>query len=133
MRLSGQFSAIESLGCLLSELRIDRPAEASLLAGTALPGIAQRLTERLAWLPEPVTVIEFDSKSDELLLRSKTVLKTEAGTGYHEFVLDPSGLRMHRYLKPTGAPRQRVEMALTWETFGRLVDDVSEVLVSVDT
>ncbi len=101
--------------------------ETDRLAGASIERVretAERLTERVTYLLEPLTPIEIDQDLAVVQMRSTTPQQDNESTAYYELLVKTGGsLSLRRYRKPRGAMREPIEATVTREVLGRLVDD----------
>jgi hypothetical protein len=121
-QLYGEITHADALACafIVFELRTDR------LSGKdsqQLTLTAERLSERLSYLLEPIRTIEIDKETCVIQLRSLPPLKNDDGTTYYELVVRHGAIQLSRYHRAPGEQRQRIPAHVTREVFVRLADD----------
>jgi hypothetical protein len=116
----------ESLGCLVSEVGVHRPARPADAA--ALTQWAVRCAERVTGLLEPLKVIEVDATRSEALLRSETPAARGDHLFYFELLLQGThAATLHRYRAAKGGAGRRdtVPFPLTHEAVAKLAADLT--------
>ena len=110
---------------LLSDVKVRRDQPA---AGTQKEW-AERLAENVTSLAEPLKVHEIHDSEDRAWLRSATPApKGDGGVQYYEAELHGTSevhLRRHKGYVDPGKRREQVPFPATYETLGRLVDELS--------
>ena len=83
------------------------------------------LAKRIHYLFEPLRMIELDSVSRTLQMRSTSpTFQTDERT-YFELTISPlGGITMRRFTKTAGSPRKNVAATVTREVLMRLCDDI---------
>ena len=94
-----------------------------------LKALADKLSQRLTYLLEPISPIETDPDGATVQLRSNPPQKDEDGTHYYELLVRRGGeLHLRRYQKQPGDVRQSIPASLTREVLLRLVADFAAVV-----
>ena len=123
LELRCELAALDTLACSFERiaLRADR------LAGNTpaqLKQVAEKLSQRLTYLLEPISPIEFDAQGCTVQMRSNPPRKDEDGTSYYELLVSHSGeLSLCRYMRPPGGMRSIIPAHVTREVLLRIVDD----------
>lgn len=86
--------------------------------------IADQLSQRIRYLPEPVVLVECDPEAAKAQIRSEQPATTTQGICYYEIEIDGEGVLLSRYRKPEGRRRHKIEMTLTHEILARLIGDI---------
>jgi hypothetical protein len=89
---------------------------------------AERVVKQVSGLMEPLKVVEVDVVKQEALLRSATPSAKDESAFYYEVHLRGNAqatIRRFQAAQQTGKKRQQVAFALTHETLGKLVTDVT--------
>lgn len=87
---------------------------------------ATDLASRLAYLSEPIRVLELDTLARQVQLRSFPPKSIADGVEYFEIQLSQSGaVTLRRYRQVTGQSRVEVPATMTLETLGRAIDDLA--------
>ena len=124
-RLRGEFTAIGPLACEFNLLALDtkRLAEADT---DRLRQVSDRLSAQLSYLLEPIRLVETDGEQGVAQLRSDPPSQDEQrGRSYYELVARRGGsLRLSRFRKLPGQPRQAVPAQVTREVLLRLAADL---------
>ena len=86
----------------------------------------ERLSARLTYLMEPLSILEADSVAGEVLLRSQSTTPRNDRRSYYEVRLNKTGLmRFDRItFDETTRTRQKTSCQFTIEVLERLVDDL---------
>lgn len=104
------------------KLRTDRLAGAPV---ERVRHVAERLTERITYLLEPLTPIEIDRDLAVVQMRSTTPQQDNESSAYYELLVKTGGsLSLRRYRKPRGAMREPIDATVTREVLRRLVGDL---------
>ncbi len=113
---------VDTIACSFErfELRTDKLASST---AEQLKKVCDSLSERLSYLLEPIALVETDSDSCVLQMRSKPPHKEESVTTYYELLVQGSGLRLQRYAKQIGTARKVIPANVTSEVFRRLAND----------
>lgn len=118
---------VEAIGCEVASLTVSAPSIAGI-AVDELKAWSTRLASRLTYLLESLVPLEVDEENGEVLLRSEQPQTLPSGREYYELLLAAAGtdsVRLTRYRSEAGVlGRDAVEMLLTRDVVGRLVDDV---------
>ena len=111
------------LECEGFEFRIADRAE---LSSADLQGWAGRLSSRVTYLMEPLTLLESDPLAGEALLRSRTPTPRDGRRSFYEVRLGRQGtLRFDRMAFDEATKgRRKVSCQFTGEVFDRLLDDL---------
>lgn len=122
-----EVASIETLGCEVASLVVSSAALVTADVDT-LKAWSKRLAERVSYLLESLTPLEVDEENGELLMRSAQPQAMPRGRQYYELLLSAAGtdsVRFARYESTKGVPgRDRVDMVLTRDVVGRLVEDL---------
>jgi hypothetical protein len=91
-----------------------------------LTTIADRLSQKLTYLLEPIRVVEVDGQAGAVQMRSYPPYKREQQTSYYEVLVQRGGaITLLRYEKLPGQPRLQILASVTTEVFHRLAEDLS--------
>ncbi len=86
---------------------------------------AASLAGRLAYLSEPIRVLELDALARQAQLRSYPPKPIADGVEYFEIQLSQNGAAtLRRYQQVSGLSRIEVPATMTLETLGRVTDDL---------
>lgn len=122
-RLSLGVARVDALAVAFTELRLETPA----LAGAPVArvrSVAERLSERVTYLLEPLTPVEIDRDLAVVQMRSTAPHEDGESTAYYELLVRTGGsLALRRYRKPRGALREPLDATVTREALARLVGD----------
>jgi hypothetical protein len=118
--------AADLVGCRLWELSL-RPEGATTPLGD-LRKRAEAISGRVTGLLETLRVVEVDEPRGVALIRSAAPSRRDDVLSYYEILLHGNGVAtVRRYECPLSAEarRQQVTFALTYETLGKLVVDLT--------
>lgn len=122
-RLSLGVSRADGLAVAFIELRLETPR----LKGASVErirAVAEKLTQRVTYLLEPLTPIEIDRELAVVQMRSTAPQQDNESSAYYELLVRSGGaLSLRRYRKPRGAMREPIDATVTREVLGRLVSD----------
>lgn len=122
--ITAELSAAERLACAVSKLEVrnGRWAGASL---EQVKKVAERLSQRLTYLLEPVRPIEADVEQCIVQMRSSPPRIGETATSYYELQVSKGALNLQRFEKVAGEPRQAVDVEVTRVALRQLVEDMA--------
>lgn len=90
---------------------------------------ADRVAQHVDALDDPLTVVEYDSRSDRAIVRSATPEADEVGVTYWEADVQADGTSLHRYHKAHAAPdREIVTEPLPHGTAGRVAEQLGDAV-----
>jgi len=122
-RLSLGVTRADGLAVAFTELRLESPRLKGADAGR-VRSVAEKLTQRVTYLLEPLTPIEIDRELAVVQLRSTTPQQDSESSAYYELLVRTGGaLSLRRYRKPRGVMREPIDATVTREVLGRLVRD----------
>ena len=131
MTIEVELSAVDSVGCLVREVR----AEVPRLAGASFDVLktwAEALSRRLSYLLETLSLLEADEEHGQVLIRSNPPDRQGTATSYYEVLLrqdGPGRFALRRFETQKGAGgRTPTEMQLTHEVLKRLARDLVETV-----
>lgn len=129
--LTISLSGIDTLSCSVHVIEADVPSVASA-DPDLLKTWADSLSGRLTYLLEDIGPVEFDPNSGQALLRSTKPSDDGTTKRYYELILSANAngsFEFRRYEAIGGQPgRQPVDMQLTREVVGRLLNDLVETI-----
>lgn len=133
VQIQVELTAVDALACSLREVRF----QSARLAGrtrSRLEAWAAALGRQVAYLLEPIGPVEFDGDAGAVLLRSTPPYRGDQAISYYEVLLHPSGLlSLKRFRAPiSGGQREVVDMCLTREVLGRLLNDVAQSVAAFE-
>jgi hypothetical protein len=124
-RLVADIRTLDALACAFDHLTLqtDRLADAE---PTRLRDIGDDLSQRLTYLLEPIRPVESDAEQGVVQLRSDPPSREEQrGRSYYELLTRRGGsLRLCRFCKHPGQPRQVIPAQVTREVLQRLAQDL---------
>jgi hypothetical protein len=116
------------LAVVFNQLRL-ATSELATAGAVDLERISNALAARLTYLMEPIRPIELDADACVVQLRSNPPQKDDDGRSYYELLVRRGGeLKLERYRKEPGTPRQQIPATVTCEVLLRLAGDFSAVL-----
>ena len=129
--LTIDFTAIDSMSCAMSEMRLNVPSLAG--SGTQeLQAWSAALCQRVTYLLESIGTLEIDPTSNQVLIRSTPPQQQTTVTKFYEIILasQTGGLfTLRRYeASPGSAGRTPVDISITHEVLYRLVDDLMDTI-----
>ena len=128
LQLTCTLSEVHPLACRFDRLAVATDALRDASA-EQLKGLSEALAERINYLLEPISPIEFDRQGCTVQLRSNPPQMGDDRTTYYELVVRRGGeLALCRYQKPRGQVRQAIPAVVTQEVLLRLVSDFEAVL-----
>ncbi len=123
-QLTLELDEVQPLGCALWQLTVREDALASR-DSAGLARLGQQLTTRVGYLLEPLQVHEIDAATAAVQVRSHPPQREAKTVRYYEALLQrDGGLRLARFEKRPGQPREQVAALVTIEVLQRLCQDV---------
>jgi hypothetical protein len=118
--------AADRCGCALVELECRSPVQR--VAANDLASFADRLSQRVNYLMEPLRFVEFDPKAGALVM-SATPRRKGDSVGYYQFHSTPNGVTtLHRVeFQPGSSKRTNASFALTHDQLEQLVEDLVDL------
>lgn len=127
-RIVGQLETVDTVG--VSFTRFDY--QSSTLANATVDGLkalSAKIQQRLTYLLEPISLLETDSESVSIQMRSSPPQVGDDGRSYYELLVRRGGeVTLRRYHKAAGQPRQVIAAHVTREVLARLADDFVAVI-----
>lgn len=122
-RLSLGVSHADALAVAFTELRL----QTDRLKGAPVErvrAVAEKLTQRVTYLLEPLTPVEIDRELAVVQMRSATPQQDNESSAYYELLVRTGGsLSLRRYRKPRGVMREPIDATVTREVLKRLAGD----------
>jgi hypothetical protein len=126
-----EVTAVDSMSCSLSEIRLDVP-KLQNDSFEALKTWAAALCGRVTYLLEGIGPLEFDVDQQQVLIRSNPPSTQGDAHGFYEIVLQTQAdgqFTLRRYRSEKGVPgRDQVDIQLTHEVLGKLLDDLVDTI-----
>ncbi len=123
-RLTATIQTVDQLACAFQSLQLESPQLANKTIDE-LKQLSGLLCAKLAYLLEPIALIETDVDTCTTQLRSNPPAKEDDQTFYYEILVRRGGtIAFCRYQKQPGDVRQIVAANLTHEVFARLANDL---------
>lgn len=125
------FLVVDRLSCALRELRLNVPSLANAPAET-LSDWAKALCARITYLLEGIGPLEFEPEAGSILIRSTEPTGDAGKKLFYEVLLQSQSggsFSLKRFESIKGQPgRSPVDLHLTHEVLGRLVDDLVDTI-----
>ena len=122
-----EFTQVDSLGCAFQQITVTVPS-LSQAAFDVLKRWADALSQRITYLLEQISPLEYDPAAGQVLIRSTRPDQLPDGTQYYEMVLSSHGtgtFSLKRYRSVKGTPgRTPIELQVTHEVLYKLCDDL---------
>jgi hypothetical protein len=137
IKVKGDLSELDSIGILLNSIEVSKNINEEKDIPEYLKTAAETIEKRVNYLMEPLKIIELDSTTKAVQLRSEKPESIDGRLSYYELVLKAGkwfGYRnhvsLHRYSQnPEDEPnRHSVSFPVTKKQFQKLVDDLTEIL-----
>lgn len=122
-------TTVDRLACGWQRLTIDAKTPAPL-SPLQFRTVGQNLCRRLAYLLEPLQVVECDPEIGTMQIRSAPPQREGETVRYYELAVQRNGqLDLHRYTATRGVPgRAALEIVTTRETLHKLIPDLVDCL-----
>ena len=118
---------VDSLGCAFRQITVHVPAM-SQAAFDTLKRWANALSQRISYLLEQLSPLEYDPQAGQVLIRSTRPDQLPDGTQYYEMVLSSHGtgtFSLKRFRSVKGTPgRTQIDLQVTHEVLCKLCDDL---------
>ncbi len=118
---------VDSLGCAFRQITLHVPAM-SQAAFDVLKRWADALSQRITYLLEQLSPLEYDPQAGQVLIRSTRPDQLPDGTQYYEMVLSSHGtgtFSLKRFSSIKGTPgRTQIDLLVTHEVLYKLCDDL---------
>jgi hypothetical protein len=118
---------VDSLGCAFRQITVHVPAM-SQATFDVLKRWADALSQRITYLLEQLTPLEYDPQAGQVLIRSTRPDQLPDGTQYYEMVLSSHGtgtFTLKRFSSIKGTPgRTQIDLLVTHEVLYKLCDDL---------
>ena len=122
-----EFTQVDSLACAVRQITVHVPA-ISQAAFDVLKRWANALSQRITYLLEQVSPLEYDPAAGQVLIRSTRPDQLPDGTQYYEMVLSSHGtgtFSLKRFCSVKGTPgRTQIDLQVTHEVLYKLCDDL---------
>lgn len=137
IKVKGDLSELDSIGILLNSVEVSKDISPDVEMAEYLKVAAETIEKRINYLMEQLKIIELDSTTNAVQLRSERPETNDGRLSYYEFVLKAGkwfGYRnhvsVHRYSQhPEDEPnRHSVPFPVTKKQFQKLIDDLTEIL-----
>jgi len=127
IRIEIDFTQVDSLACAFRQITVHVPAR-SQAAFDVLKRWADALSQRITYLLEQVSPLEYDPAAGQVLIRSTRPDQLPHGTQYYEMVLSSQGtgtFSLKRFSSVKGTPgRTQTDLQVTHEVLYKLCDDL---------
>lgn len=133
VHVKGELLEHDGIGVMLSSVVIEKDRQEEKEAATYLKNVAEAIAKRVNYLMEPLRIVEIDSTSNAVQIRSEKPNVAENQVSYFEIVLRSGkwfGWRdhvsLHRYAQRTEDEKNRrsIGFPLTKQQFERLLNDL---------
>jgi hypothetical protein len=113
---------VDRVGALLWEVCLRTP-----VAPTAsLKERAERLSQRITGLLEPLSLVEVDADASQAQLRSSPPRQHDDQLAYYELLLKADAAELRRFqVSRSGGRRQQIAFSLTHDCLAKLVSDLT--------
>jgi len=137
VHVKGELLDHDNIGVMLSYVVIEKDRQEEREATTYLKDVAEAIEKRINYLMEPLRIVEIDSTSNAVQIRSENPEVAEREVSYFEIVLRSGKwfggrdhVSMHRYAhRPEEETNRRsIGFPLTKQQFERLLNDLIEAL-----
>ncbi len=122
-----EFTQVDSLACAFRQITVHVPAMHQV-AFDVLKRWADALSQRITYLLEQISPLEYDPAAGQVLIRSTRPDQLPQGTQYYEMVLSSHGsgtFTLRRYTSVKGTPgRTPIDLQVTHEVLYKLCDDL---------
>ena len=122
-----EFTLVDSLACAFRQITVHVPAM-NQVAFDVLKRWADALSQRITYLLEQISPLEYDPAAGQVLIRSTRPDQLPQGTQYYEMVLSSHGsgtFTLRRYSSVKGTPgRTPIDLQVTHEVLYKLCDDL---------
>lgn len=127
-RLVGQLETVDTVGAAFTRFDYQSTNLANATIDN-LKDLSTKLQQRLTYLLEPISLLETDSESVSVQMRSNPPQVGDDGRSYYELLLRRGGeVTLRRYHKAPGQPRQVIPANVTREVLARLGEDFVAVV-----
>ena len=122
-----EFTQVDSLACAFRQITVHVPAM-NQVAFDVLKRWADALSQRITYLLEQISPLEYDPAAGQVLIRSTRPDQLPQGAQYYEMVLSSHGagsFTLRRYSSIKGTPgRTPIDLQVTHEVLYKLCDDL---------
>ncbi|MCI0416739.1 hypothetical protein L0222_28550 [bacterium] len=135
--VKGDLAQADSIGFLLNSIEISKSIREKVDIADYLKTVAETIEKRVNYLMEPLKIIELDSTTNAVQMRSEKPEIQDGNLSYFEVILKAGkwfGYRnyvsLHRYTnrREDEENRRRVSFPVTKKQFQKLVDDLIEIM-----
>ena len=135
--VKGDLSHSDSIGFLLNSVEISKNVRESVEMSGYLKEAAERIEKRINYLMEPLKIIELDSTTNAVQLRSEKPELQDGHLSYFEIVLKAgkwfghrNHVSLHRFThkQQDEGNRGTISFPVTKKQFQKLLDDLIEIL-----
>jgi hypothetical protein len=137
INVKGEFLQEDSIGLLVNSLTVEKDIQEDKDPTQYLKHAAEAIEERVNYLLEPLKIVEFDSTSNAVQMRSEKPEVTDGNVSYYELILKSGkwfGYRdyclLRRYMHRTDdePSRKIVAFPLTKRQLEKLLSDLIDIL-----
>ena len=135
--LKAEIAAEDTIGLMLSGLIVEKDIQENQNPLGYLRTVAEAIEKKVTYLMEPLKLVELDSTSNALQIRSEKPEMQDSCISYFECILKSgrwfgyrNSLSLRRYSQRPNEEKDRriTPFPLTKKQFGRLIDDLLEIL-----
>ena len=135
--VKGELLQEDSIGVMMNSLIVEKDIGEDKEISAYLKGVADAIEKRVTYLMEPLKVIEIDSTSNAVQIRSEKPEMREGFLSYFELILksgkwfghrDHVSLCRHSHRPEAEKRRRKVAFPLTKVQLERLLSDLIEIL-----
>jgi hypothetical protein len=137
VNIKGEMSHSDSIGFLLNSVEISKNIRENVDLAGYLKGVAETIEKRINYLMEPLKIIEVDSTTNAVQLRSEKPEMLDGHLSYFEIVLKAgkwfghrNHVSLHRFThrQLDEGNRGSIPFPVTKRQFQKLLDDLIEIL-----
>jgi hypothetical protein len=134
--VKGDLAETDSIGFLLNSIEVSKSIREKVDADY-LKTVAETIEKRVNYLMEPLKIIELDSTTNAVQMRSEKPEVHEGNLSYFEMILKAGkwfGYRnyvsLHRYtnIREDESNRRSISFPVTKKQFQKLIDDLIEIM-----
>ena len=137
MKVKGELSQADSIGFLMNAVEFSKNIHENVDMSSYLKTVAEAIEKRINYLMEPLKIVEVDSTSNAVQIRSEKPELQDGALSYFEIVLKAgkwfghrNHVALHRFTQKQTDEGNRsiVPFPVTKKQFEKLVNDFLEIL-----